>query len=181
LHALAAEPQAVGRLPEKMSFSTLRASGLAASATLAIGAGSAVGLLAVSDGLHLRSPHSARSETLGWASFVVALFLVSLPSWALRRASVVRAANPAWICLLALLSFPVGYCVVHFGPSWFNSDLADAVVTMALASVAYSAGVAGLIAARRGQAPNPFLSYVLCGGFAFVTVGLVAWAILFLK
>jgi hypothetical protein len=164
-----------------MNFSTLRASGLAASATLAIGVGSAVGLLAVSDALHLRSPHSAQSEALGWASFVLAWFLVSLPSWALLRATVVRAVNPAWTCLLVLLSLPVGYCVVHFGPSWFNSDRAGAVVTMALVSVAYSAGVAGLIAARRGQAANPVLAYGLCGGFAFMAIGFVAWAILFLE
>ena len=164
-----------------MSFWTRRASGLAASATVAIGAGSAVGLLTVSNALHLRSPHSGRSEALGWAAFVVALFLVSLPSWALLRASVVTAVNPAWICLLVLLSLPAGYCVVHFGPSWFHSDRAGAVVTMALVSVAYSAGVAGLIAARRGQTANPGLAYGICSGFAFVAIGFVAWAILFLK
>jgi hypothetical protein len=164
-----------------MSFWTRRASGLAASATAAIGVGSAVGLLAVSNALHLRSPHSARSEALGWASFFVALFLVSLPSWALLRASVVKAVNPAWIFLLALVSLPAGYCVVHFGPSRFNTDRAGAVVTMALASAAYSAGVAGLIAARRGQADETRLAYGLCGGFAFMTVGFVAWAILFLE
>jgi hypothetical protein len=164
-----------------MSFWTRRASGLAASATVAVGVGSAVGLLAVSDALHLRSPHSAQSEAFGWASLIVAWFLVSLPSWVLLRATDVRAVNPAWICLLVLLSFPVGYCVVHFGPLWFNSDQAGAVVTMALASVAYSAGVAGLIAARRSQTAYPGLAYGLCGGVAFMTVGLVAWAILFLK
>jgi hypothetical protein len=163
-----------------MSFWTVRASGLAASATAAVGVGSAVGLLAVSNALQLRSPHSARSGALGWAAFVVALFLVSLPSWALLRASVVKAANPAWICLLVLLSLPAGYCVVHFGPSGFNSDRAGAVVTMALVSVAYSAGVAGLIAARRGQAGRPGLAYGICGGFAFLAMGFVAWAILFL-
>jgi len=164
-----------------MSFWTGRASGLAASATLAVGVGSAVGLLAVSDALHLRSPHSARSQAFGWASFVIAWVLVSLPSWALLRASIVRSVNPAWICLLVLLSFPVGYCVVHFGPSWFNSDQAGAVVTMALVSVAYSAGVAGVIAARRSQAAHSILAYGLCGGFAFMTIGFVAWAILFLE
>jgi hypothetical protein len=162
-----------------MSFWTGRASGLVASATLAVGVGSAVGLLAVSDSLHLRSPHSAQSQALGWVSFVIAWVLVSLPSWALLRASVVRSVNPAWICLLVLLSFPVGYCVVHFGPAWFNSDQAGAVVTMALVSVAYSAGVAGVIAARRSQAP--ILAYGLCGGFAFMAIGFVAWAILFLE
>jgi hypothetical protein len=164
-----------------MSFRTRSASGLAASATAAIGVGCAVGLLAVSNTLHLRSPHSARSEALGWASFLVALFLVSLPSWALLRASVVKSVNPAWICLLVLLSLPAGYCVVHFGPSWFHSDRAGAVVTMALVSVAYSAGVAGLIAARRGQTANPGPAYAICGGFAFMAIGFVAWAILFLK
>lgn len=165
-----------------MNFSTPHASGLAASATLAIGVGSAVGLLAVSDALHLRSPHSAQSETLGWASLVVALFLVSLPSWALLRASVVKAGNPAWTCLLVLLSIPVGYGVLHFGgPAWFSSDLAGAAVTIALASVAYSAGVAGLIAARRGQAANPSLAYALCGGFAFMIIGFASWAILFFE
>jgi hypothetical protein len=164
-----------------MTFWTRRASGLAATATLAIGVGAAVGLLAVSDALHLRSPHSAQSEALGWASFVVAWLLVSLPPWALLRASVVRSVNPAWICLLVLLSLPVGYGVVHFGPSWFNSDRAGAVVTMALVSVAYSAGVAGLIAARRDQTANPGLPYGLCGGFAFMSIGFVAWAILFLR
>jgi hypothetical protein len=164
-----------------MSVWTRRASALAAAATLAIGVGSAVGLLAVSDALHLRSPHPASSDALGWFSFVVAWFLVSLPSWALLRASVVRSVHPAWICLLVLLSLPAGYCVVHFGPSWFNSDRAGAVVTMALVSVAYSAGVAGLIAARRSQAANPGLAYGLCGGFAFMTIGFVAWAILFLE
>jgi hypothetical protein len=164
-----------------MRLQTRRASGLAASATAAIGVGSAVGLLAVSNALHLRAPQSARSEALGWAAFVVALLLVSLPSWALLRASVVGAVNPAWICLLVLLSLPAGYCVVHFGPSWFNSDRAGAVVTMALVSVAYSAGVAGLIAGRRGQTANPPLAYALCGGFAFMAIGFVAWAILFLK
>ena len=164
-----------------MSFWARCAFGLAASATLAVGVGSAVGLLAVSDALHLRSPHSAQSEALGWASFVVAWCLVSLPSWALLRASVVRAVSPAWICLLVLLSFPVGYCVVHFGPSWFNSDRAGAVVTMALVSVAYAASVAGLIAARRSQAARRGLAYGLCGGFAFMTIGFVAWAILFLE
>jgi hypothetical protein len=164
-----------------MSFWARRASGLAASATVAVGVVSAIGLLAVSDALRLRSPHSAQSETFGWASFVAAWCLVSLPSWALLRASVVRAVHPAWIWLLVLLSFPLGYCVVHFGPSWFNTDRAGAVVTMALVSVAYSAGVAGLIAARRGQAGHPGLAYGLCGGFAFMTLGLVAWAILFLE
>jgi hypothetical protein len=164
-----------------MSFWTRRAFGLAVSATLAVGVGSAVGLLAVSNALHLRSPHPARSEALGWAAFVVAMFLVSLPSWALLRASVVRAVNPVWTCLLVLLSLPAGYCVVHFGPSWFNSDQAGAVVTMALVSVAYSAGVAGLIAARRGQTASPRLAYGICGGFAFIAIGFVAWAILFLK
>ena len=164
-----------------MSFWTRRASGLAASATVAIGVGAAAGLYAVSHALHLRSPHSARSEALGWAAFVVALFLVSLPSWALLRASVMRAVNPAWIFLLALVSLPVGYCVVHFGPSWFHSDRAGAVVTMALVSVAYSAGVAGLIAARRGQTASPRLAYGICGGFAFLAIGFVAWAILFLE
>ena len=165
-----------------MSFWTRRASGLAASATVAIGVGSVAGLLAVSDALHLRSPHSAQSEALGWAALVGAWFLVSLPSWALfRGASVVRAVNPAWICLLVLLSLPAGYCVVHFGPSWFNTDQAGAVVTMALVSVAYSAGVAGVIAARRGQAANRGLAYGLCGGFAFLAIGFVAWAILFLE
>ena len=164
-----------------MSFWTRRASGLAASATVAIGVGAAAGLYGVSHALHLRSPHSARSEALGWAAFVLALFLVSLPAWALLRASVVKAVNPAWICLLALVSLPAGYCVVHFGPSWFNSDRAGAVVTMAMVSAAYSAGVAGLIAARRGQTSNPRLTYVICGGFAFLAVGFVAWAILFLE
>lgn len=86
-----------------------------------------------------------------------------------------------WICLLAVLSFPVGYCVVHFGPSWFNSDKAGAVVTMALASLAYSAAVAGVISARRDQASSSRLAYGLCGGFAFLAVGFVAWAILFLE
>ena len=160
---------------------TWRASGLAASATVAIGVGAAVGLYAVSHALHLRSPHSERSEALGWAAFAVGWFLVSLPAWALLRASIVRTVNPAWICLLVLLSFPVGYCVVHFGPSWFHSDRAGAVVTMALVSAAYSAGVAGLIAARRGQTTNPRLAYVICGGFAFMATGFVAWAILFLE
>lgn len=164
-----------------MSFWTRRASGLAASATVAIGVGAAVGLYAVSHALHLRSPHSARSEAFGWAAFVLALSLVSLPAWALLRASVVKAVNPAWICLLVLASLPVGYCVVHFGPSWFNSDRAGAVVTMALVSAAYSAGVAGLIAARRGQTAKPRLAYVICGGFAFLAMGFVAWAILFLE
>ena len=164
-----------------VSFWTRRASGLAASATVAVGVGCAAGLLAVSHALRLRSPHSARSEGLGWAAFILALFLVGLPSWALLRASVVRAVNPAWICLLVLSSLPVGYCVVHFGPSWFNSDRAGAIVTMALVSVAYSAGVAGLIAARRGQAANPALAYGICGGFAFLAIGFVAWAILFLE
>jgi hypothetical protein len=163
-----------------MSFWTRRASGLAASATAAIGIGAAVGLYAVSHALHLRSPHSARSEALGWATFVLALFLVSLPSWALLRASVVKTVNPAWICLLVLLSLPVGYCVVRFGPSPFNTDRAGAVVTMALVSVAYSAGVAGLIAARRGQAAIPRIACVVCGGFALLAIGFVAWAILFL-
>jgi hypothetical protein len=160
---------------------TRRASGLAAAATVAIGAGAAAGLYAVSGALHLRSPHSARSEGLGWAAFALALFLVSLPSWALLRASFVKAVNPAWICLLALVGLPVGYCVVHFGPSWFNSDLAGAVVTMALVSAAYCAGVAGLIAVRRGQTAHPRLAYVICGGFAFLVLGFVAWAILFLE
>ena len=164
-----------------MSFWTLRASGLAASATVAIGVGCAVGLLAVSDALRLRSPHSPQSEALGWACVVIALLVLSLPSWALLRASVVRAVNPVWICLLAVLSFPVGYCVVHFGPSWFNSDKAGAVVTMALASLAYSAAVAGVISARRDQASSSRLAYGLCGGFAFLAVGFVAWAILFLE
>ena len=159
----------------------LRASGLAAFATAAIGVGAAVGLLAVSNALGLRSPHSARSAALGWAAFVVALLLVSLPPWALLRASVVRAVHPAWICLLVLSSLPAGYCVVHFGPSWFHSDRAGAVVTMALVSVAYSAGVAGLIAARRGQAAKPGRAYGICGGFAFLAIGFVAWAILFLR
>jgi hypothetical protein len=163
-----------------MSFWTRRASGLAASATVAIGVGAAAGLYAVSHALHLRSPHSARSEALGWAALVLALFLVSLPAWALLRASVVKAVNPAWVCLLALASLPVGYGFVHFGPSWFNSDRAGAVVTMALVSAAYSAGVAGLIAARRGQAANPGLAYAICSGFAFLATGFVAWAILFL-
>ena len=157
------------------------ASGLAALATVAIGVGAAVGLYAVSGALHLRSPHSARAEALGWAAFVLALLLLSLPSWALLRASVVRTVNPAWICLLALLSLPAGYCVVHFGPTWFNSDRAGAVVTMALVSLAYSAGVAGLIAARRGQTVRPRIAYVICGGFAFLAMGFVAWAILFLQ
>jgi hypothetical protein len=52
---------------------------------------------------------------------------------------------------------------------------------MALVSVAYSAGVAGLIAARRDQTANPGLAYGLCGGFAFLSIGFVAWAILFLE
>jgi len=164
-----------------MSFWTRRYSGVAASATAAIGVGSAVGLLAVSNALHLRSPHPARSGALGWAALVVVLFLVSLPSWALLRASVVRAVHPAWICLLVLLSLPAGYCVVHFGPSGFNSDRAGAVVTMALVSLAYSAGVAGLIAARRGQTGNPGLAYVISGGFAFMAMAFVTWAILFLQ
>jgi hypothetical protein len=164
-----------------MSFWTRRASGLAASATLAVGVGCTVGLLAVSDALHLRSPHSAQSEAVGWASVLAAWFLVSLPSWALLRASVIRAVNPAWIYLLVLLSLPVGYCVVHFGPSWFSSDRAGAVVTISLVSIAYSAGVAGFIAARRGQAANSGLAYGLCGGVAFISVGFVAWAILFLE
>jgi len=164
-----------------MSFWTRRASGLAASATVAIGVGAAAGLYAVSHALHLRSPHSARSEALGWAAFVLALFLVSLPAWALLRASVVKAVNPAWICLLALASLPMGYGVVHFGPSWFHSDRAGAVVTMALVSAAYAAGVAGLIAARRGQTTTPRLAYLICGGFAFLAMGFVAWAILFLE
>lgn len=164
-----------------MSSWALRASGLAASATVAIGVGCAVGLLAVSETLRLRSPHSSRSEALGWASVVIALFLLSLPSWALLRASVVRAVNPVWIWLLAVLSFPVGYCVVHFGPSWSRSDKAGAVVTMALASLAYSLAVAGVISARRSPAASTGLSYRLCGGFAFLIVGFVAWAILFLE
>jgi len=164
-----------------MSFWTRRASGLAASATVAIGVGAAAGLYAVSHALHLRSPHSARSEALGWAAFVLALFLVSLPAWALLRASVVKAVNPAWVCLLVLASLPAGYCVVHFGPFWFNSDRAGAVVTMALVSAAYSAGVAGLIAARRGQTANPRRAYLICSGFAFLAIGFVAWAILFLE
>ena len=164
-----------------MSFWTQRASGIAAAVTVAIGVGAAAGLYAASHALHLRSPHSARSVALGWAAFVLALFLVSLPSWALLRTSVVRAVHPAWICLLALSSLPLGYCVVHFGPSWFNSDQAGAVVTMALVSVAYSAGLAGLIAARRGQAAHPRLAYAICGGFAFLALGFVAWAILFLE
>jgi hypothetical protein len=108
------------------------------------------------------------------------LFLVSVAPWALLRTSVARAVHPAWICLLVLLSLPVGYCVVHFGPSWFNSDWAGAVVTMALVAVAYSAGVSGLIAARGGQAASPGLAYAVCGGFAFLAMGFVAWAILFL-
>src|SRR5437868_2604613 len=45
LARLAAERPTVRRLPGKMSFWTRRASGLAASVTLAIGVGSAVGLL----------------------------------------------------------------------------------------------------------------------------------------
>ena len=159
----------------------MRASGLAAAATAAIGVGCAVGLLAVSDALRLRSPHSSQSEALGWASIVIALLLLSVPSWALLRANVVGAVHPAWICLLAVASFPVGYCVVHFGPSGFNSDKAGAVVTMALASAAYSAGVAGVIAARRGEAAHSGLAYGLCGGLAFLIVSLVVWSILFLR
>ena len=158
-----------------------RAFGLAALATVAIGVGAAAGLYAVSGALHLRSPHSARSEALGWAAFLVALFLMSLPPWALFRARVVRTVSPAWICLLALSSLPAGYCVVHFGAPWFNSDRAGAVVAMALVSLAYSAGVAGLIAARRGQTVRPRLADAVCGGFAFMAMGFVAWAILFLK
>lgn len=164
-----------------MSFWAPRASGLAASATVAIGVGCSVALLAVSDTLRLRSRHPSQSEALGWASIVIALFLLSLPSWALLRASVVRAVNPVWICLLAVLSFPVGYCVVHFGPSWSRSDKAGAVVTMALASLAYSLAVAGVISARRSQGASSVLAYRLCGGCAFLTMGFVAWAILFLK
>jgi len=89
--------------------------------------------------------------------------------------------NPAWICLLVLLSLPAGYCVVHFGPFWFNSDRAGAVVTMTLVSMAYSSGVAGLIAACRGQAASPALAYGICGGLAFLAIGFVSWAILFLE
>lgn len=161
-----------------MSF---RASGMAASAALAIGGVSAAGLDAVSNALHLRSPHSAQSEALGWASVVVALLLVCAPPWALLRASVAGSFHPAWICLLVLLGIPVGYWVVHFWPARFRTDLAGAIVTMALVSVAYSAAVAGFIAARRGQSANSRLAYGLCGGFAFVTIGFLAWAILFLE
>jgi hypothetical protein len=164
-----------------VSFRAWRSSGLAAAATAAIGAGCAVGLHTVSNALQLRSPHPARSEAFGWAAFGVALFFVSLPSWALLRASVVRAVPPAWICLLALASLPAGYCVVHFGPSWFRSDRAGAAVTMAVVGVASSAGAAGLIAARRGRTASPRLACLLCGGFAFLATGFVAWAILFLR
>jgi hypothetical protein len=94
----------------------------------------------------------------------------------------VKAVDPAWICLLVLASIPAGYAVIHFsGPVWLNSDLAGAVVTVALASLAYSAGVAGLIAARRGQTTNPSLAYGICGGFAFVILGLAAWVVLFFE
>src|SRR6202162_5043509 len=157
-----------------MSQSTSRASGFVAAAILAISVCSTVGLFAVSDVLHLRSPHPALSEAFGWASFVVVLAFVSLPSWNLGRATAVTAVNLPWMCLLVLASVPAGYAVVHFGPARFNSDRSGAVVTMALASLAYSAGVAGLIGARRGPATPPALAFGLCGGFVFVVISVVA-------
>ena len=160
-----------------MTLGDRYSSGLATLITCALAIGLGIVLLELSVALHLRSINTVTQEALGWACFAGALVLVSVPSWMLLRASVVKAIDPAWSCLILLASIPAGFAVAALS----KSDVAGAASALAIASVAYSTNVAGFIGARRARKDVAPAAYAICGGFAFAIVGLVTWAILFFE
>jgi hypothetical protein len=136
-----------------------------------------IGLFEASVALRLRSIHSSADEALGWAALGLGLVLLSAPSVLSRSAPSQRPTALAWVWVLLIASVPTGFLVMQVpAPLWLNPDVVGGIVSLAMASVALA-----LVVSQRASLGGSRLLYGMAGTVAFVVVGGITWAMLFLE